>query len=95
MSCVPPRASATQSCARRYVLGGDTFEVDAAKDRKNPAFKAHILRDGGWVRKPAIATMTTDDIIEKTQAVGPILACIHTPATTHIGTGLSRKDCAA
>ena len=76
-------------------LGAIRLRLMAAKDRKNPAFKAHILRDGGWVRKPAIATMTTDDIIEKTQAVGPILACIHTPATTHIGTGLSRKGCAA
>ena len=76
-------------------LGAIRLRLMAAKDRKNPAFKAHILRDGGWVRKPAIATMTTDGIIEKTQAVGPILACIHTPATTHIGTGLSRRDCAA
>ena len=95
MSCVPPALPPRNLAQVGMYLGAIRLRLMAAKDRKNPAFKAHILRDGGWVRKPAIATMTTDDIIEKTQAVGPILACIHTPATTHIGTGLSRKDCAA
>jgi hypothetical protein len=28
----------------------------AAKDSSNPAFKARLLKDGGWIRKPAIAS---------------------------------------
>jgi hypothetical protein len=51
-------------------LGEIRLRLMGAKDRKNPAFKAQILRDGGWVRKPAIATMTTDDIIEKNTCGG-------------------------
>ena len=51
-------------------LGEIRLRLMAAKDRKNPTFKAQILRDGGWVRKPAIATMTTDDIIEKNTCGG-------------------------
>ena len=41
----PPRASATQSCARRYVLGGDTFEVDGGERSQESSLQgAHIKR---------------------------------------------------
>ena len=97
VSCrVAPRASATQCCARRYVLGGDTFEVDGGKRPQESNLQGADIKRR---RLGSKAGNCHDDDRrhhrEKHMRWGPILACIHTPASTRIGTRLSGKDCAA
>jgi hypothetical protein len=41
------------------------FALIEAKADKLPTVKEQLLQCGGWLRKPAIATMSASDIIAK------------------------------
>ena len=65
-----------------YLAATRTALMEAKAD-KLPTIRKQLLQCGGWLRKPAIATMSASDIIAKQQGGrGPIPshACAHSPS---------------
>jgi hypothetical protein len=61
----------------------------AAKTGQNSSFKKQILKDGGWIRKPAVTTMTAHDIVKRPHGsrANSCPACAH-GQRQHGGLGL-------